>query len=110
MHARIDGGQIKLLTRTDLDWSHRYRRTIESLGALRVKNAYIDGELCALDTGGVPVFRRLQAETDEGRTDELVFFAFDVLYLNGKSTAGHPLIERKKHLQRLFRKEIGGLR
>ena len=27
MHARIDGGQVKLLTRTGLDWSHRYRRT-----------------------------------------------------------------------------------
>ncbi len=109
MHARIDGGQIKLRTRTGLDRSYRYRRTIESL-ALRVKNAYVDGELCALDTGGVPVFSRLQAETDEGRTNELVFFAFDVLYLNGESTAGLPLIERKKHLQRLFRKEIDGLR
>jgi hypothetical protein len=33
MHARIDGGQVKLLTRTGLDWSHRYRRTIEALGS-----------------------------------------------------------------------------
>src|SRR6476646_680004 len=33
MHARIDGGDIKLLTRTGLDWSHRYRRTIEALGS-----------------------------------------------------------------------------
>ena len=31
MHARIDGRDIKLLTRTGLDWSHRYRRTIEAL-------------------------------------------------------------------------------
>jgi ATP-dependent DNA ligase len=30
MHARIDGDDIKLLTRTGLDWSHRYRRTIEA--------------------------------------------------------------------------------
>jgi hypothetical protein len=30
-HARIDGRDIKLLTRTGLDWSHRYRRTIEAL-------------------------------------------------------------------------------
>jgi len=47
MHARIDGGDIKLLTRTGLDWSHRYR-TIEALGFLKVKSAYSDGELCAL--------------------------------------------------------------
>jgi bifunctional non-homologous end joining protein LigD len=81
IHARIDGGDIKLLTRTGLDWSHRYRRTIEALGALKVKSAYPDGELCALDGYGFPVFSRLQAAMDEGSTDQLVFFAFDLLYL-----------------------------
>ena len=110
MHARIDGRDIKLLTRTGLDWSHRYRRTIEALGALKVKSAYLDGELCALDGYGVPVFSRLQAAMDEGRTDQLVFFAFDLLYLNGESTAQLPLIQRKERLQRLFKKEIHGLR
>ena len=49
MHARIDGSDIKLLTSPGLDWSHRYRRTSEALGALKVKSAYLDGELCALD-------------------------------------------------------------
>ena len=52
MHARIDGGDVKLLTRTGLDWSHRYRRTIEALGSLKVKSAYLDGELCALNGDG----------------------------------------------------------
>jgi ATP-dependent DNA ligase len=54
MHARIGGGQVKLLTRTGLDWSHRYKRTIEALGSLQVKSAYLDGELCALNSDGVP--------------------------------------------------------
>ena len=110
MHARIDGGKIKLLTRTGLDWSHRYRRTIEALRSLKVKSAYLDGELCALNADGVPVFSRLQAAMDEGRTDQLVFFAFDLLFLNGQSTAQLPLIERKERLKRLFKKEIDGLR
>jgi len=110
MHARIDGGQIKLLTRAGLDWSNRYRRTIEALRSLKVKSAYIDGELCALNADGVPVFSRLQAAMDEGRTDQLVFFAFDLLFLNGTSTAQMPLLERKERLQRLFKKEIDGLR
>ena len=110
MHARIDGRDIKLLTRTGLDWSHRYRRTIEALGSLKVKSAYLDGKLCALDGYGVPVFSRLQAAMDEGSTDQLVFFAFDLLYLNGESMAQLPLIQRKERLQRLFKKEISGLR
>ena len=47
MHARIDGRDIKLLTRTGLDWSHRYRSTIEALGSLKLKSGYLDGEPCA---------------------------------------------------------------
>ena len=110
MHARIDGADVKLLTRTGLDWSHRYRRTIEALRGLKVKSAYIDGELCALRPDGVPAFSRLQAAMDEGRTDELVLFVFDLLFLNGESTTRLPLTERKARLKRLFRKEIDGLR
>jgi bifunctional non-homologous end joining protein LigD len=110
MHARIDGHDIKLLTRTGLDWSHRYRRTIEALRSLKVKSAHLDGELCALNTDGVPVFSRLQAAMDEGRTDHLVFYVFDLLFLDGESTAALPLVEHKKRLQRLIRKSIDGLR
>jgi len=61
MHVRIDGAKIQLLTRTGLDWSHRYKRTIEALRSLKVKSAYLDGELCALNADGAPVFSRLQA-------------------------------------------------
>jgi ATP-dependent DNA ligase len=86
------------------------RRTIDVLGALKVKSAYLDSELCALNGDGVPVFSRLQAAMDEGRTDQLVFFAFDLLFLNGLSTAQLPPIKRKDRLQRLFKKEIRGLR
>ena len=110
MHARLDGDDIKLLTRTGLDWSHRYRSTIEALRSLPAKSAYLDGELCALRPDGVPAFSRLQAAMDEGQTGQLVFFVFDLLFLNGESTARLPLIERKERLQRLFAKELGRVR
>jgi ATP-dependent DNA ligase len=110
MYARIDGADIKLLTRTGLDWSHRYRTTIEALRALPVQSAYLDGELCALYPDGVPSFSRLQAAMDEGRTGELVFFVFDLLFLDGESTARLPLVERKERLQQLLAKELGRVR
>lgn len=47
---------------------------------------------------------------DEGKTDQLVFLAFDLLFLDGKSMAQLPLIQRKERLQRLFKKDIPGLR
>jgi len=46
MHARLDGGHIQLLTRTGLDWSHRYRATIQVLRACR-KPRPISGARCA---------------------------------------------------------------
>jgi ATP-dependent DNA ligase len=52
MHIRLDGDQVKLLTRTGLDWSHRYKRTTEALRSLRVKSAYLDGKLCAFGPDG----------------------------------------------------------
>src|SRR5215813_401318 len=102
MHARLDGGRAQLLTRTGLDWSNRYRFTIEALQSLPVKSAYLDGELCALGPDGVPIFSRLQAAMDERRTDALVFMAFDLLFLDGADTAKLPLIERNERLRSLF--------
>jgi len=64
----------------------------------KVKSAYIVGELCALNADGVPVFSRLQAAMDKGRTDQLVFFVFDLLFLNGESTAQMPLNPRKRNM------------
>jgi bifunctional non-homologous end joining protein LigD len=90
MHARLVDGKAQLLTRTGLDWSKQYRFTIESLQALPVRSAYLDGELCAIGPDGVPTFSRLQAAMDERRTEALMFMAFDLLFLDGESTAKLP--------------------
>jgi DNA ligase D-like protein (predicted ligase) len=110
MHARIDGGDIRLLTRSGLDWSHRYQATVAALRVLNLQNAYIDGELAAVRPDGVTSFSRLQAAMDDGRTGDLIFFAFDLLFLNGESTAGLPLIERKQRLEPLFTIDASQLR
>ena len=72
--------------------------------------AYLDGELCAVRADGVPVFRRLQVAMDEGRTDELILFVFDLLFLDGESLAALPVIERKDRLRSLLKREVPGLR
>jgi ATP-dependent DNA ligase len=59
--------------------------TASALRAPRAKTAYIDGELCALRADGVPSFGLLQAAMDQGRTNSLVFFAFDLLYLDARA-------------------------
>src|ERR1700746_1071535 len=48
MHARIDRGRAHLLTRTGLDWTHKYPSIAAGLSVLPAKQAYLDGELCGV--------------------------------------------------------------
>jgi bifunctional non-homologous end joining protein LigD len=83
MHARLDGGQVRLLTRTGLDWTSKYPAIVDALQALSVEQAYLDGELCALSEGGLTSFSAMQAATDARSTDGLVFVLFDLLFVDG---------------------------
>jgi ATP-dependent DNA ligase len=46
MHARLDQGTARLLTRTGLDWTHKYPAIASTVSSLPCKGAYLDGELC----------------------------------------------------------------
>jgi bifunctional non-homologous end joining protein LigD len=101
-HARIDAGKVKLLTRTGLDWTGRYPSTVDALLGLKARSAYIDGELCALVEDGTSSFAMMQAATDAGDTDHLVYFAFDLLHLDGEDVSRRSLLERKQRLAALL--------
>jgi DNA ligase D-like protein (predicted ligase) len=103
MHARLDRGNVRLLTRTGLDWTDKYPITAAALERLPATQAYLDGELCAVAPNGVTSFSLMQSASDNGQTGNLVYFAFDLLYLDGKSLISEPLIERKQRLQGLLR-------
>jgi len=64
MAARLDHGRAQVLTHTGLDWSDKYPSVIATLGNVKAKTAYLDGELCGVDDGGVPSFAHTQAATD----------------------------------------------
>jgi bifunctional non-homologous end joining protein LigD len=103
IHARLVRGEARLLTRTGLDWRDRYGATAKAVSALAVKSAYLDGELCAVRSDGTTAFSEMQAATDEGRTSNLVYFVFDLLFLDGRNLAGLPLLERKERLKALVK-------
>jgi hypothetical protein len=90
------GSDLVATTKYD---GHRMHARIGEVGLCRWR------AMRALDADGVPVFSRLRAAMDEGRTDELVFFAFDLLFLTGKSAARLPLIQRGDRLQRRFKQQ-----
>jgi DNA ligase D-like protein (predicted ligase) len=99
MAGRIERGQARLLTRTGLDWSSKYPSALTALAAVRAKTAYLDGELCGVGDDGLPNFAETQAATDGARGVRLVFYAFDLLHLDGRDTAALPLVERKALLE-----------
>jgi bifunctional non-homologous end joining protein LigD len=93
----VGGGRAVLRTRKGLDWSDRFPvLTAEAAGW---PDAVLDGELCALDTDHMPDFSALQAAISEGRTDALIYFAFDLLSEGDEDLRKLPLSHRKARLQ-----------
>jgi bifunctional non-homologous end joining protein LigD len=102
MHARFDRGAVKLLTRTGLDWTHKYPAIAAAVASLDARQAYLDGELCGVGPDGVTSFSMIQLASDGGNAAALVFFLFDLLYLDGEDLRARPLIERKARLAALL--------
>src|ERR1700730_17438091 len=95
MHASLDRGAVKLLTRTGLDWTHKYPPIAAAVLAVGARQAYLDGELCGVCPDGITSFGMIQAASDAGNAAGLVYFVFDLLHLDGDDLGARPLIERK---------------
>src|SRR5437660_11415311 len=102
MHARLDRGAVRLLTRTGLDWTHKYPAITAAVSSLRADQAYLDGELCGVRPDGTTSFSLIQNASDTGNGDALVFFLFDLLHLDGEPVSVRPLKERKERLRALL--------
>jgi bifunctional non-homologous end joining protein LigD len=76
--ARLDRGAVRLWTRTGLDWTDRYGVLVECFRGLPCQEALIDGEIVVQDEQGIASFAALQDALAEGRTQELIFFAFKI--------------------------------
>src|SRR5256714_13743935 len=102
MQARLDRGAVKLLSRTGLDWTHKYSPIAAAVSALGARQAYLDGELCGVFPDGITSFHMIQAASDAGNPAGQVFFIFDLLHRDGEDVAALPLIERKARLADLL--------
>src|ERR1700730_2053245 len=102
LHARLDHGAVTLLTRTGLDWTHKYPAIAKAVTALDARQAYLDGELCGIGPDGIPSFNIVQLASDRGNAASLMFFLFDLLYLSVQGVRPRPLIERKNRLNALL--------
>jgi len=103
LQAHIEDGKVKLLTRTGLDWTHKFGGDIvAAFGKLAVRNAIVDGEVAVEAGSGATDFSLLQQDLSEGRDDRFTFYAFDLLYLDGYDLTGATLLRRKEALEKLL--------
>lgn len=100
--ARIEGEDVRLFTRNGHDWSAKMPHLVEAMRALPAKWAWIDGEIVMLDREGIPNFQSLQNAFDNDRTQDIVFYAFDLPFIGMRDLRQEPLGVRRALLQQLM--------
>ncbi len=111
LQVRIGAGKVRLLTRSGLDWTDKFgKQILSAFRDLPLGSALIDGELVVEGGSGASDFSALQADLSEGRTDRFVYYAFDLLHLDGYDLTAAPLAQRKALLRTIIPSETGTLR
>ncbi|HSU75916.1 MAG TPA: non-homologous end-joining DNA ligase, partial [Burkholderiales bacterium] len=104
MLARLIKRDARVFTRSGKDWTDRLPHLAGSLKALKLDQAWLDGEIVVLRESGVSSFQALQNAFEAGRDAEIVFFVFDAPFLEGEDLRALPLAERKSRLARALKK------
>jgi len=102
VEAVLDRGNPVLRTRTGLDWTDRFPSIAAAIAKLPVDQCLIDGEIVVEDDNGISDFSALQNALKEGKKESLVYYGFDILYIDGLNLTRVALSERKDLLAALF--------
>ena len=105
VQMRVEAGRVSLKTRKGLDWTEKFGAIAKA--AAELPDGIIDGEIVALNAEGVPDFAALQAALSEAKTNDLIFFAFDLLFEGGEDLRPLPLSERKDRLRIMLDAQAG---
>jgi hypothetical protein len=102
VQAHLQNGQAAIYTRRGHDWRQRFQPIADALAKLPAADLILDGEAVVADSRGIPDFGLLHADLAASRTDRLLYYAFDLLYLDGFDLRGAPLAERKGMVSELL--------
>src|SRR4029434_5444369 len=106
--ARCTDGEVRLITRNGNDWTARMASLAQEVSCLPVNTAWLDGEVVIQNASGVPDFNALQNAFDTKGTEQIVYFVFDLLYLDGKDLRREPFSARRALLEALLAGHDGG--
>ena len=86
VQAHLRDGRVTLYTRTGLDWTKRFQWIATDVAYLPAATAILDGEIISAEKDGRPNFGALQDDLKRRRYDRMVYYAFDLLHLDGFDT------------------------
>lgn len=105
--CHLKDGEARLITRQGNDWTDRFAPVARAAETLAARQAVLDGEVVVLEANGTSSFQALQNALSEDRGQDLVYFVFDLLYLDGYDLRPAPLAARKEALARLLEGQAG---
>ncbi len=100
LQMRVEAGKAVMSTRKGLDWTAKFRAIADA--ARDLPDAILDGEVVAHGADGAVSFSALQVALSEGKTDDALYYAFDLLFAEGEDLRKRPLSERKQRLQAML--------
>ncbi|MDZ4821134.1 MAG: DNA ligase D [Planctomycetota bacterium] len=98
MLCRIDGKDATFISRNGKNWTSQFPELAQAAAQLGLKSGVLDGEVVALDAEGRTSFQKLQNAFQGGLTGQLVFYVFDLLFVDGYDLTADVLEDRKKLL------------
>lgn len=101
-----DGRDVKLYSRTGLDWTWRFPFIVETGLKMKQQRYIIDGEICVLDVQGNSDFNALHSNR---HNEEAQLYAFDLVAIDGDDLRDAPLFERKARLGKLLKGRPEGI-
>jgi len=109
--AFLENGAARLISRNQNDLTPRYPELKALSNQINAKNAILDGEVVVLDEQGRPSFSLMQQrtgirahgrQTAPNRELPILYYAFDLLYLDGYNLRQVTLEDRKRVLQEVL--------
>ena len=96
--TRIDNGKVTCFTRNGHDWTEKLPELETALARLGMRSAWLDGEIVVHDEHSAPDFQALQNAFDHRSTATVVYWIFDLLFLDGEDLRELPVEERRARL------------
>ncbi|MES2016860.1 MAG: DNA ligase D [Pseudomonadota bacterium] len=100
--ARVEQHKVKLFTRNGHDWTRKLGGVHQAMAGAKLPDGWYDGEIVVQGANGRPDFGLLQQAFDGSGKADVVYYLFDVPYLDGKDLRDVPLVTRRAMLKEVL--------